>query len=200
MLRACLTASMLLALVGGCGPASTTIAKIPKDGAVDSADDGACDSADAFAASHAPNDPCAVDSDCHDPLLVCMETTKAVCRGDGEVLELGCPATFVRGVPVCPETVNVTIHVCRPTNVQPCNVDTDCGPNGLLCVGGRCAQKLCATVADCPQGWGCYAPCPACPGTIAQKRCEPPGAVFRCPQCIPVPDVQDAGVDGDASD
>jgi hypothetical protein len=195
MFRVGLAASVLLTIVAGCGSASTTI---PKDGAVDSTDGGEVACADQFAASHAPNDPCAVDSDCHDPFLVCTPMNVGLCRSDDTPpTDTRCTSQLPRGVPLCPEMAEVTLHLCAVRYQQPCDVATDCGPSNFACTNGHCqqtAENLCTTAADCPQSWECTAPCP-CPPRVDDKRCYPPFAELGCPACF-VPDT-DASAPGD---
>jgi len=141
-----------------------------------------------------PTSPCRVDSDCKNRFLVCESPTGGVfvCRDPEAVVDLSCPSPQVdtSKVPSCPATVPVPYSVCQVRYQLPCAVDKDCGPAGFTCVGGRCQgsapTNVCATAADCPTGWECYAPC-ACPGVDAGTVCEPPFAVFGCPACGPAP-------------
>jgi hypothetical protein len=75
-----------------------------------------------------------------------------------------------------PQSVDVTSTDCEARHKRPCTVDGDCGPTGFTCTSGRCETKqprvACATAADCPAAWGCYAPC-GCTGA-EPKVCEPP--------------------------
>jgi hypothetical protein len=192
-----MTALLLPAFVAGCHSATTPA----RDGAADRAE-VACRSGDEFSASRAPNDPCAMDSDCHNPYLVCRPNTVDFCQNE-PATDTGCPSPFPRDAPICPVTAMVTINLCAASYQQPCQLDTDCGPAHFTCMNGQCrenAPDFCGKASDCPQGWDCYVAC-ACPERADTKQCHPPFAVYRCPECMPFPDiVPDAGADGDASD
>jgi hypothetical protein len=156
------------------------------------ADGGSC--RDLYAKSSKPNDPCSVDSDCHDPFLVCAAETLYGCRGDGGVDETSCAPAAIASLPACPTQTPYKISVCSIRYRQGCNVDTDCGPgfgcetNTFECPQGatgcgQCqvvAENLCATAATCPVGWSCYVACPCSPA-----RCYPPFSSFNCPICLP---------------
>jgi hypothetical protein len=136
-----------------------------------------------------PTSPCRVDSDCQNPYLVCERPNGGVfvCRDAQAAVDPTCPSLVdATDVPTCPMTVPVPYSVCIVRYQRPCTVETDCGPAGFTCAGGRCQGSgtltTCSTAADCPRAWDCYAPC-ACPGTEGAKVCEPPFAEFGCPAC-----------------
>jgi hypothetical protein len=136
--------------------------------------------------------PCRFDPDCRSAYLVCVppDVTITLCRDPDAGVDPTCPSfPEFSTAPVCPATVQVTSTVCEVRYQRPCTVDADCGPAGFTCMGGRCQQQTgrqCTTASECPNEWGCYAPC-GCPGTLETTVCEPPFAEFRCPACAPIP-------------
>jgi hypothetical protein len=159
----------------------------PRTGAADGAvgaEVGACP-------APIPASPCRVDSDCQNPYLACERPSGGVfvCRDPQAVVDPACPSLVdATNVPTCPTTEPVPYSVCTVRYQRPCAVDTDCGPAGFTCTGGRCqgtgTLTTCSKAADCPTAWDCYAPC-ACPGTEATKVCEPPFAQFGCQPARP---------------
>jgi hypothetical protein len=136
-----------------------------------------------------PTSPCRTDSDCQNPYLVCEHPTGGifVCRDADAGADPSCPSPVtLTNVPICPATEPVPYDVCLVRYQIPCAVDTDCGPAGFACQGGRCVGKAasnsCTTTSECPMGWGCVTFCP-CPPMEAGKQCEPPFAVVNCPAC-----------------
>ena len=174
-------------LLLGCGSNAASTG-----GAVDAAGEGC----DPYAGSNQPMQPCAVDSDCHDPYLVCLRSTVDTCRdATATAEELACTAPWTANAPACPETGRVAAGLCEARYQLGCRKDGDCGPAGFACANGQCQQQApqpCATTADCPVEWECSAPC-ACPGSARPRVCVQPFARFSCPACGPVPD--DAGAD-----
>jgi len=158
---------------------------VPAPDASDGAIEVPCRSADQFASSRMPNDPCAVDSDCHDPFLACFARTVFTCRNTNTPVVTACPAAQLDAdIPACPEMASVSLKLCDPTYQHPCAKDADCGPAGFSCTGGQCQeapQAACDTPADCLAGWACAAPC-SCSAN-APKACTPPFARFGCPAC-----------------
>jgi hypothetical protein len=75
---------------------------------------------------------------------------------------------------------------------QPCEVASDCGPEGFSCERSSCSKLplpndgRCAAAADCFPDWDCGFSC-NCGDTSAPKFCLPPFTIFRCPECPPVP-------------
>lgn len=138
--------------------------------------------------------PCRVDSDCRSEYLVCVPPDKTIeiCRepdggADGNP---ACPAfPELSSAPICPQTVGITSTACAIRYQRPCAADSDCGPAGFSCVAGQCQTPEpavpCSTAADCPKEWDCYVPC-ACSGVRETETCEPPFAVFHCPNCVTV--------------
>jgi hypothetical protein len=175
----------LLALVAGCGTATPNDGAVGGDGS-DAGSDVPCRSADEFAQSRAPSDLCAVDSDCHNAFLACAAQSVSLCRDPNmEPMDAGCPSPFPADTPICPTTAQVSLRMCVVRYQQPCNAATDCGP-GFTCVAKMCQgpeASLCETVADCPQQWECYEPCP-CGDAAGPKRCYAPFARFGCPACL----------------
>lgn len=136
-----------------------------------------------------PTSPCRTDSDCQNPYLVCEHPTGGVfvCRDSEAVVNPSCPSpVHPTNLPICPTTEPVPYDVCLVRYQLPCAVDTDCGPAGFACEGGRCggtaASNSCTTASDCPTGWDCVTFCP-CPPRETGKQCEPPFAVVNCPAC-----------------
>ena len=164
------------------------------DGASDA---GAC--GDPYANSSMPFDPCAVDSDCHSAYLFCgpPQANVGACR-DADAAVDDCPPPGFADLPICPVTKMITANLCGIRYQGPCNVASDCGP-GFTCTGaastcsagspcGTCQAPppvACATKADCPKEWDCYASC-ACTSN-PQTYCFPPFETFRCPECGPTP-------------
>jgi hypothetical protein len=181
-----------LALLAGCQSATTAA----RDAAADRAE-VACGAGLKFSVSQGLQIICASDSDCQDPYLRCVATMGSVCRDDDSAaLANECPSNFLRDVPRCPTQAAVTVKACSVGYEQPCALDSDCGPAGFACMGGICQQTTasCLTAADCPDRWTCFNPC-SCED--AGATCHPPLAIYRGCRCMPVADVQDAGVDGD---
>jgi hypothetical protein len=149
----------------------------------------ACGVGGQFAGSHMPNDPCAVDSDCHDPYLECATARVTTCRSpDGGAANGACLVSSEENVPICPMTAAVSVKLCAVRYRSPCDGDTDCGPTGFGCVAGLCTQTKglmpCGSAADCPMDWQCVAPCP-CDGVQTEPAaCYPPFAIFSCPACV----------------
>jgi hypothetical protein len=139
-----------------------------------------------------PLTPCRIDSDCRNPFLACERPSGGVfsCRDPEATADLACPSLVdLSNIPICPTTAPVTYAVCTISYQRPCSVESDCGPAGFVCEGGRCqgsqSVMACTSATECPTGWDCYAPCP-CPTADAgtpTKVCEPPFAAFGCPAC-----------------
>jgi hypothetical protein len=147
-----------------------------------------------------PYTPCRTDADCGNPFLVCVPpdyTTVTVCRDPGQdaAINPACPSFAVWATaPLCPAEADVTSPVCEIRYQRVCSIDSDCGPAGFTCMGGRCqwTSTPCATVADCPTGWDCYVSCP-CAGIRDTKTCMPPFAISYCGNCQSDGGVDDAG-------
>jgi hypothetical protein len=201
----------LLAVAAGCQSAPAleldggVAGRSGSDGAPGVGSDGAPDGGacgDPYASSSMPLALCAVDSDCHSAYLYCgpPQGTVIFCRDADAAIDRCTPRVLV-DAPICPDTVQITDHLCGVRYQRPCQVDSDCGP-AFTCVAGAaspCAagspcgmcqwppSAVCETKADCPNEWDCYAAC-ACPGTPnAQTTCHPPFAIFHCPECAPTP-------------
>jgi hypothetical protein len=198
-------AAALLLCLTACGSSGNAPAVVDAGPDGDAGGPSTCGSPDGFASSNMPNDPCAVDSDCHDPYLRCATATVFTCRGpDGGASNGACLVSSEENVPICPATGPVAVKLCAVSYRLPCDGDTDCGPSGFGCVAGQCqtmGTKLCGSTADCPQFWQCVAPCP-CDGVQTQdSACYPPFAVFSCPACVDggVPDAPAADAPAEAA-
>jgi hypothetical protein len=205
----------MLALAVNCGGRSVGGGSLDGDARVDDGDartdagDACVADGDPFAATNTPGHLCRVDSDCHNSYLACRSRYVGFCQSP-EVPLSRCQATLLglpAEVPSCPTTIAIDLQLCQVRHQLPCRVATDCGPAGFECVvTGSCpsateacgtcqgGNEQCATADECPTGWECYASCP-CANRVGTKRCYPPHALFRCPLCAPIVDV-----DGGTSD
>jgi hypothetical protein len=168
----------------------------------DASDTQTCDPS---GASMAPSDPCAVDSDCHNPYLECAPTTVYGCREPAsQESDAGCSPASLATAPICPATAMLTIGLCTERFQEPCVVDADCGPDGFTCTSGHCDGPLeaaiCSTDGDCPKGWSCYVPCACASRPDDPKRCYPPFSRFNCPACGVATPADTASEDGGPGD
>jgi hypothetical protein len=169
-------------------------ASSPGDSALVVNPDRARDSG-AFEASGAadnaqPGMLCPIDSDCGNSFLTCLRQVATMCRdpnsvsvdAGGETSSGNVPADL----PLCPTQTQVTANLCSVRYQLPCQVDSDCGPDGFTCNTGQCSQKAlvaCNGDGECPQGWSCYSAC-QCGNAVGVKYCYPPFAEFWCPMCL----------------
>jgi hypothetical protein len=165
-----------------------------------------CRSADQFSGSRKPNDPCAVDSDCHDPYLSCTTQKGSMCRDGNAVPEqTGCPSSIPTDIPICPTSTYVALRLCDVRFGQACFVDADCGPAGFLCRDGGCQPQShgpCTTNTDCPSGWTCADSCPGTsPDAGAPRSCLPPfSGPVSCGNSNSGVDINGTTPDGSAND
>lgn len=120
-------------------------------------------------------DPCSSLQDCAlNGELSCFEDT---CQ------RIECTAT-----PSCPAGAACVAGVCA---VAECLNDSDCAAENAFCNQGECAQRVCSTNVDCPQGQVCRGAPAAClaPTPFCANDTECPVG-FVCPvnttaQCTP---------------
>jgi hypothetical protein len=143
-----------------------------------STDDGAADVAQ-------PGLPCSVDSDCGNPFLSCVAQLVTMCRATNSVnadAAMTSRGSIPVDLPTCPTQAQVTVNLCSVRYLLPCQVDSDCGPDGFTCADGQCSSQAfvnCSEDSECPQGWSCHDPC--CGGSA--PNCYPPFAVTSCGVC-----------------
>jgi hypothetical protein len=168
---------------GGCGSSRSS-----DDASLGVERDSGASEASGSANNAQPEMPCSLDSDCGNPFLACVSQTVSMCRDQNSAsTDAGSgtmPGDIPSNLPLCPTVAQVTVKLCSVRYQLPCQVDSDCGPDGFTCIGGQCSQSplvTCASDGVCPQGWSCYAPCSGCGYS---KYCYPPFAAFSCPMCL----------------
>jgi len=179
---------LLLLVVTGCGRTS-----LNEPGTNSSVDVGGVEGG-ASGQGEQPGAPCSVDSDCGNSFLACSPKVVSMCRDPnsmsvdaGDETSLG---NIPANLPACPTQTQVNVNLCSVRYQLPCQVDSDCGPDGFTCNTynpGQCSSTqdgvACTGDAECPQGWSCYVAC-QCADAVGVKRCYPPFAVVGCDVCL----------------
>jgi hypothetical protein len=173
--------SLVLVSLVGCGSNQSN------DVAEDSGPQTSAPDAASTANNAQPGIPCSVDSDCGNPFLACASQMVSMCRdpsidaGSGTL-----PGDIPSNLPLCPTVAQVTVKLCSVRYQLPCQIDSDCGPDGFTCNTGQCSQEglvACNGDGECQQGWSCYSAC-QCDNAVVVKSCYPPFAEFSCPMCL----------------
>jgi hypothetical protein len=100
--------------------------------------------------------PCSVDSDCGNPFLARVSQMASMCRDPSVDAGSGpLSGDIPSNLPLCPTVALVTVKLCSVRYQVPCQIDSDCGPDGFTCIVGQClAWRLSSARAEGVAGGG----------------------------------------------